>query len=696
MSSSNSDEDSFSKVGYSDAESLCGGAVNDDEKDEAKGKKIEVQLPPHFSTGNKAGGINESVASEASSFIPVTYFGKMKVAEGGPSVATVAAKTAEKTGSENVDEFATTIKKSIAELAEDAKLALDFLEQQGKAKENHLLKMKGIPNTIGNISLHPPREKDDSSVGWSVVSSAAAYPKSTSGDDDDNSIAAGSTISGFDMISLGGTTKKQCKRCSFLNKRCDNICKGCDAALVANPMLSADEQLARHLQQQEEQEAFKDIVCEERKRTSLGKQPLLFRAQTLADDIVAVAESYQMPHNHKKVEGEKKASMRFQTLPAASLAILASRFIDYFDELSPPKKIDVCFCYTDDKPGRMTQIRQDGFGPNSKFGSDAEGAFEAFKRKHRTRYLATVIESEPDDQRVNDEGPTIITSPPKAESWVPPNTKGWIAVVVQQERNEKHNSSFPSKAKSAHSWIYSRTKSLESLPLVLFDAKLIHDGAVAGLVKGLHRALTDFFEPYTTDSISDSDNAAKRRKMEDEDLALAQALHASLNGHFAEASPPEPRPLDAGSGGNNTGTLFPETLELLRGEPIDTTKGLSVTPEEEKDFNSLIDAVLGPDEAVSGEANENQSVAQKVDEELAAVEFGTEGGQDGMVRVAALADDVVARNLEAAAASLEAQTTDKVETVREEDETEPIDPIAWRPGPGESWMEPIDAKSSSN
>jgi hypothetical protein len=48
------------------------------------------------------------------------------------------------------------------------------------------------------------------------------------------SVAASSTISGFDILSLSGAAERQCNRCSFLNGADDGVCGACGVALVAN------------------------------------------------------------------------------------------------------------------------------------------------------------------------------------------------------------------------------------------------------------------------------------------------------------------------------------------------------------------------------------------------------------------------------------------------------------------------------
>ena len=109
--------------------------------------------------------------------------------------------------------------------------------------------------------------------------------------DDTNSVGASSTISGFSLISLGGSTKKECKNCSFLNGKDDTICGACNRTLVANPCLFADHLLAHSLQKKEEQASFRAFVKNEKKRKDMSKQPILVQSQALSNEILSVVES---------------------------------------------------------------------------------------------------------------------------------------------------------------------------------------------------------------------------------------------------------------------------------------------------------------------------------------------------------------------------------------------------------------------
>jgi len=504
--SADDDDDSFSKVSLNDAGSDSGP---DDERLSTEDsnltsspntpQKVVVQLPPDFSARASISNHKESkeskdafsLPSEVSSFIPVTSFGKLKV--GGEEDAGVP--------------------------------------QQEKYQPQELARQ--------NTANLKRNEDDNESSDWSVVSSRPgskylASDRSTSTGapkSDDVSVAASSAISDFDLLSLNDSSKKHCERCSFLNGGDDSFCQVCQLTLVADANLTADEKLARHLQDKEEREAFNDILVRERKRNKLGQQPLLFRAQTLADEVLSVVEVCRMTMPFtEKVEPECTG---FCALPQDRLIAQASRFLEYMDKKFQDSRdsscsplVKLCYCFTYKDGWRMTQIRQDGFGPHAKFGSTPQAA----RKESASLYpggsrLRTILEQ---DSLDTSEGIGV---------------QGWIAAIVIKDTLL---ASKTVKDSSGTALVYTQKKSAQSLPLVSLDATMMDKDIVRRLVNGLTTAFHDYFGATSDNTSVESDDTStespKRRKFdldsyiessvgnggETDDEALAMALQASL------------------------------------------------------------------------------------------------------------------------------------------------------------------------
>ena len=702
MSSSNNnndDDDSFSEVGLSD----CGTeSVSSSEEKETSSfillpKKregtedntsvnaksdtdvevvVQVQLPPHFSAGGsvtgaaacekqQTAGDSVSLQSEASSFIPIRSFGRLKMGQNLHD-------------NENNDD------------------GLDIID--GDTKRVPRLKLKDDDSDDKKPAAEelkfPPRAapKDDGSEAsdWSVVSlfpTTKAKSDDTSAsspnDSDDASVAASSTISGFDLISLnGGSIQKKCPKCSFLNGCDDSICKGCNLALIANPNMEADEKLARSLQQQEEQEAFRETLSRQKKRRFLGRETVLFRAQTLASDIISVLEACRMttsPHCD---------TVGFCALPHASLTVLASRFIDCVDEMTDPTQefvtpVTLCYCYSGKDGHTMGRIRQDGFGAGARFGSTPEAALKAFSKYGdyglgRSMFGGGL-------ETIREQGG--LDGSPRA-----PAIQGWIAAIVSSGRS----SSVPVSSGSA--LVYARKRSVQSLPLVSFDATLIEKDIIRRLVNGLTTACRDFFSdcvfsnaPESSyDSYQDSEAGdLKRRKVDNDsgpdrrldddgktdDEAIALALQASfyeedkddfflyekLSGN--EPSTPPPLPEDESSlsekfsdpGRHDPSTEPPPPPGMIAPSGSDTKPLGTTTSTASLSSDDDVEALV--DQAVHAWWNDSSGCPLNNAAEPTVLaprpEYDPCGADaDGLVRVGVEADDARAQSLEAAVASM--------------------------------------------
>ena len=648
-SMSSDDDDSFSKVGFSDVESVEAG----DEKICSVKKQsipadstVIVQLPPNFVTGAdtlaaKRDGV--SLSSEASSFVPVKSFGKLKVA------------------------------KNSSDEKEDP-AARPKVKQQAPANNN-----RSVSETENKTFLYRNQKGYSSDSGWSVVSSlkrsecpddasvsTAAASKAI--DDDTASVANSSTISGFDLISLNGSCQKQCKLCSFLNKDCDTFCKGCDLPLVANPSLTADEKLAAYLQKQEEEEAFLDLLRKEKKRDWLGQQPVLFRAQTLANDILTVVKCCQLTMPYAKtVEAERTG---FSALPQANLAVLASRFIDYVDEFGGQMydsyQIKLCYCYTSKDACRMQQIRQDGFGPNFKFGSVPEATGRPGFRFRPG--LRTIPENG---------GYGIGECQPH---------QGWIVAIVVNDRLDCQSV----RVSSGSAEVFRRKKSYESLPLVSFDATLANEDIIRRLMNGLETTCHDFFYEASrrhdsedsgdpkrckVDLVEDGDGAVRSTKgdQDNDDEAFVRLMQESLyeeeteeNESQAFFAPPPPITETPTSSfepikGVQGDSAFDAMIDSLLGSTTEATGtgggnpssycGLFQKQPSKESLEPLSEAAKGSAANNAGDlADQIPKAFENSVYDLPNEESGSD--LDGLVRVGSTADDARVHNLEAAAASM--------------------------------------------
>jgi hypothetical protein len=612
-----SDDDSFSKVGYSDAEG------EDDEsflltedtaklpstKESATAIKVVVQLPPHFSAGaDHAAALFKDAASEASSFIPVTSFGNLKVDHNcdkreGVSVASCPKATRLKESEDNREALLVGGLKGflararqddgsdfsvVSSLHDGAAAATTTSPQTShKGDDGNSVAAGSTISGFDLISLNGSNNKNQNKNG----------PTSDYGED--SVAAAGSTISGFDLISLNGSSQKQCQKCSYLNGPEENICLGCTLALVANPNLNVDEKMAQYLQQREEELAFTDVVSQEKKRDSLGQQPILVRALTLASDVLSVVTACRLDVPFRQDIGPHVTG--FCALMEANLTVLTSRFIERLDEFAADgfKGVEIAYCFTNKDAWRMTQIRQDGFGPNCQFASTPQLAYTNCPLaigygKNKCRYGGGM--------------PTI------QESKTAPDL-GWIVAIGKGDG-----------ADDEKKWIGNEghtitcKQSVQSLPLVSFDVTIMGNIIIRRLHKSLNTVFTDFFQDQAKNSGNSFMDHSKRRKVDSngesgpnanvdvecaDDEAMALALQASLYETIQD-------PVDTFACSSPERTLLqfsderPEQkMALGNAYPDDEIKPtLGGEPDPEAAFNKLMNAALGN---LPGDADANCS-----------------------------------------------------------------------------------------
>ena len=132
-----------------------------------------------------------------------------------------------------------------------------------------------------------------------------------------------------------------------MNQDGATICKGCGAALVANPCLEVDHQIAINLQQKEERDALEDVQNSERKRKQLPRQSLLDQAQELVSELekrLSDGFHIRIPsrtggRNSKRPKPLQESrtgnflrstfcNASYELIPSVDLTISASQFLD--------------------------------------------------------------------------------------------------------------------------------------------------------------------------------------------------------------------------------------------------------------------------------------------------------------------------------------------------------------------------------
>ena len=144
----------------------------------------------------------------------------------------------------------------------------------------------GSENASGS-SASSSLQRSDAATSGRSISSSLPYSLQISRTGSISSSSDSSLISQFDYISLSGETLKRCHKCRFNNSESSVMCKMCGRALVANPNISMDEQIALHLHQKELQNAQALALEEERKRNLSSQDPLYDFALIMANATVA-------------------------------------------------------------------------------------------------------------------------------------------------------------------------------------------------------------------------------------------------------------------------------------------------------------------------------------------------------------------------------------------------------------------------
>jgi len=332
------------------------------------------------------------------------------------------------------------------------------LRSEGEMKKNADVGSIGSASfvkNIGNLKIgagkknsvdsEDEEDEDEFASSWSHVGGG--------------SVAASSTISGFDILSLNtGESKRSCHRCTFLNSGKDGICGGCGVALIANPFPDADEQVARNLQEREEAMALQQLQIEEKKRKTMSEETILVRSQILANDILSFVQNCQ------KTEGGDG----IDTIQKESLVILASRFIERMDRANMESgKLQIVYHFSEKMESRMRQIRQDSLGPYASVSTNIDAAYNQNGKYCKYSCLSTI----PEDKQE-------------------PNCLGWIVAAVDYPGSQAKTV----KVSSGCATVRPIINSDECLPLVCFDASLRKKDIIRRLLNGTYAVC---FEPST-------------------------------------------------------------------------------------------------------------------------------------------------------------------------------------------------------
>lgn len=310
----------------------------------------------------------------------------------------------------------------------------------------------------------------DSDVTSLVTFTTTEGPSNSAVDDD-----ASSLISDFDIISLSGASKRRCKMCTYINRDQDCLCQGCGRALLANPCVEVDEQIAKHLQMQEEDLAFKTVLLKEKKRSNISMQPLLVQSQLLSDDITDYVQTC-LTDNRDTLSSN---AVGLCANPSGSLNVIMSNFIEYVlackrdASSSCPCKVSVAFHFSRTSESGTSTIRHHGFAASSPFSENANVALIDGSQANRptmARRSAIALTAIPENEVVVD----------SSES----NYLGWIAAIATGEGSKKQFGKGECSEGGKDAAVVTTLNNNYSVPLLCFDASLRNHKIIQRLRRG--------------------------------------------------------------------------------------------------------------------------------------------------------------------------------------------------------------------
>ena len=178
----------------------------------------------------------------------------------------------------------------------------------------------------------------------------------------------------YELISLGGSTRRLCKRCTFIGNVSDCFCQSCGLAWSANPCVDLDAMIAAQLQFKEEESILDMIQKEEKARQDLSDQNESIQARVLTKDILLFVEnSFPLSKTYGFILNAFSESLLF--------ALVKKFILDYFDI----NKSNNCFSkvvlyYYVSSSADLAMIRRgDGFLANTELHCNLEEAYQAAK-----------------------------------------------------------------------------------------------------------------------------------------------------------------------------------------------------------------------------------------------------------------------------------------------------------------------------
>lgn len=352
--------------------------------------------------------------------------------------------------------------------------------------------------TASRSGAYRSRASDSSSVSESTCSFSWTNVPRGIGPEDHSS--ASSVISNFDILTVSGGIVHRCKKCSYHNAEDAKICEQCSHALIANPCVDLDLQIAMNLQMKEERESFQQTVAQERKRKNSQNLPLFDQAKMLMNDASNAVRQIGEPFRVMEDEGV-----------AGRFTMITANFIGTVRNLGYSGTYSLKYMVT--PQDRWIHTRMQG-KELYEFGEDVGTAMKLFNQPGMRRRESTLF-SIPEHQDPN--APLSVTG------------RCWIVAVAEGDKLPKSPvflDDRQDKTIVGHK-AWSVEDASQILPLASFLApEAAREEDLTRAVSILKRVCEDFFFNHP---------------IEDDDRNLALALERSLNEGTVDAVSPQKR-----------------------------------------------------------------------------------------------------------------------------------------------------------
>jgi len=320
------------------------------------------------------------------------------------------------------------------------------------------------------------------------------------------SVASSSVLSNFDLLNIDGSSLRRCKRCTFDNVADAGWCESCGVALVANPCLSMDYEIALGLKRKFDEEELAYVRSIEEQRKPVSSESLFQRAESLRDDLHDFAQAIQrdFARSGSTLGPLGLNSLVFPTL--VDILMLSCPFISQANASQDP----VALAYLFDKKQNVEHILKNGFDATLSVTQNMDAAFNL---EHNS--LAPIKEDE------EDEG-------------VCADLVGFIVAITNYSKASEHSV----QVGSGRATIISLSNTADVLPLVSFDAATRKHDIIRRLLNGFSRILNDFFhvvhikdEAENVSQTNEALNPTKRMKQDppgDDDFSAAGSTSSTL------------------------------------------------------------------------------------------------------------------------------------------------------------------------